>query len=204
MKQFLLIIALFTFFSACKKGQAEITVSGVLTDANSLQSLAGASIELIKVLDTEEVSVGTVTTDANGKYTFTTKRDRFVSLKVVASKNGYFTENSSINFNDLTVSEDNIVNIKTTGKSWVKIRLLNTSNQDAQLDIVRTAGKSGCSECCTSGYQHFYGITDTIIYCVNDAGTTYEITYFTQNPITSGTKSATTIFMDTVDILLQY
>ncbi len=204
MKQFLLIITILTVLTACKKGQADITITGTLLEATTLQPISGATIELVKVYATEETSVATITTDSEGKYSFTTQRDRFQSIKVSASKHGYFSETNSIIFNDITVKEDNVLNMKTTGKSWVRIRLVHTDSPDTKLDVLRTQGKSGCADCCPDGYRHFEGNIDTTYYCINDAGTMYQITYFGQNPIFSGTREATTVFMDTVDILLQY
>ncbi|MBC9810935.1 hypothetical protein H9Y05_00460 [Crocinitomicaceae bacterium CZZ-1] len=193
-------------FSSCKKGQADFHISGFALDESNMQVLAGAQIDVYKknAGSEEQVHVKTLQTDAEGKFELDLKRDQFVSLIMRVSKDGYFTEEKTVNFKDLTLKQTNFINFTTTGKSWVKIHLVHTESADTRIDIIKTQGKSACTECCPDGYQQFIGILDTVFYCVNDANTVYEITYFKQFSSFSGTKSVITPHMDTTELLLNY
>lgn len=206
MKYFSLFISLLILVSACKKGTAEFKVTGTITDLTFNQPLRNAGIKVIKTAADSgiESHITTVYTDSEGNYSFTVPRDRFVSFNMTVEKEGYFPVDKTVNFNQLTLKGDNIINLSTTGKSWVKIRLLHTASSDTKMEIIRTKGKSACSECCPSGYQQFTGIIDTAFYCINDANTEYQFTYLQHQSTVSGTKSAYTNFMDTVELLLQY
>lgn len=206
MKFFSLFVSLLILVSACKKGATKFIVTGSISDLTFNQPLKNASIKVLKTAadSGEQSHVTTVNTDSEGNYSFTISRDRFVSLDMIIEKEGYFSIEKKVNFNELTVKENNIINLNTTGKSWAKIHLIHTANPNTKMDIIRTKGKSGCSECCPNGYQQFTGILDTVFYCINDANTEYEFTYLQQQSTVSGTKSAFTPFMDTVELLLHY
>jgi hypothetical protein len=206
MKFFPLFIYILVLLSSCKKGATEFTITGVVSDLTFNQPLKNASIKVLKTsADSGDQSyVTTINTDSEGNYSFTIPRDRFVSFDMIIEKDGYFSIEQKVNFNQLTVKEKNIINLNTTGKSWVKIHLIHTANSNTKMDIIRTKGKSSCLECCPNGYQQFKGIIDTVFYCTNDANTEYEFTYLQQQSTISGTKNAITPFMDTVELLLQY
>ena len=121
-----------------------------------------------------------------------------------SDKENYFDIQSSVLFDDLSVKNKNVHNFSSTGKSWAKIHLKHTGDNTTKLDIVKSIGKSGCEECCSSDYQQFVGNLDTSYYCINDANTNFEVTYFKQFSSTNGKKNAITPFMDTVEILIEY
>lgn len=206
MKFLSLLFFIFILVSGCKKGTAEFTVMGSINDMTLNQPLKNASISVLKIAaDSGEQSYfTTIYTDSEGNYSFTIPRDRFISFNMIVEKEGYFPVEKTVNFNQLTLKGDNIINLGTTGKSWVKIRLVHTTSSETKMDIIRTKGKSACSECCPNGYQQFTGIIDTVFYCINDANTEYEFTYLQQQSTISGKKSAITPFMDTVELLLHY
>lgn len=206
MKFFYLFIPLLILLISCKKGTAEFTVTGSISDLTFNQPLKNASIKVVKTAADSGVEshITTVYTDSEGNYSFTIPRDRFISFNITVEKEGYFPVDKTVNFNELTLKGENVINLSTTGKSWVKIHLIHTASSDTKMDIIRTKGKSACSECCPNGYQQFTGITDTVFYCINDANTEYEFTYLQQQSTVSGAKSAITPFMDTVELLLQY
>lgn len=200
------LVSVFILLFSCKKGQSEFVIKGGVFDDTFSQPLSGVSVEVIKVAadSGDEELVTTVYTDESGAYSFKVQRDRFVSLKFNVKKEAYFIVEKTVGFDELTLKEDNEVNFNTTGKSWAKIHLIHDLNDGAKLSVVRTEGKSGCSECCPDGYQQFEGVVDTIFYCVNDANRVYEITYFKLNSSFSGAKNVVTPFKDTSEILLEY
>jgi proteasome lid subunit RPN8/RPN11 len=72
------------------------------------------------------------------------------------------------------------------------------------LNVKQSKGKKNCFECCNENLGQYNGKTDTYFYCVNDAKSVYEVTYFSQNPAIFEMKNVTTNFMDTVDLLIEY
>ncbi len=206
MKRFAFFIVLITLVSACKKGQTDFVISGVVSDLTFGKPLDNATITITKKSagNEELIHVATLTTDAEGRYKADLKRDKFISVNIQVAKDGYFTVDKIVSFSDLSVKTDNLVMLSTTGKSWARIVLKHNESPTTKLDLVRTKGKSDCVECCPGGYQQFVGIIDTVFYCVNDANTTYEVTYLKQGTSFNGTKSVVTPYMDTVDIILEY
>lgn len=206
MKQFCFFVLLMLLIPSCKKGQADFKISGTITDQTFLQPLEGATVTITKknADNGEEKYVTSLTSDHSGMYSFDVARDRFVSLNIRIEKDGYFTIDKTVFFSDLSVKNENLIHFDVTGKSWVRIILKHNGSATTKMDVVRTKGKSGCAECCPGGYQQFVGITDTTFYCVNDAGTDYEITYVQHESTVAGSKKVTTPFMDTVDLLLAY
>lgn len=206
MKRFTLFIVLIALVSACKKGQADFVISGSVSDYTFSKPLDNATVTVTKKAagNEELIHVATLTTDSEGRYKVDLKRDRFISVNIQIEKDGYFMVDETIYFSDLSVETDNFIMSATTGKSWARIVLKHNESATTKLDLIRTKGKSDCAECCPGGYQHFVGIIDTVLYCVNDANTTYEVTYLKQGTSFSGTKSVVTPYMDTVDIILEY
>lgn len=200
----LLLLGLVVLSFGCKKGQANITVEGNVYDATFSKALANAQIVVTTTSKGESKHILTTQTDSEGNYTFDVKRERFETLNISISKENYFGIQSSILFDDLSVKNKNVHNFSSTGKSWAKIHLKHTGDNTTKLDIVKSIGKSGCEECCSSDYQQFVGNLDTSYYCVNDANTNFEVTYFKQYSSTNGKKNAITPFMDTVEILIEY
>lgn len=194
--------------TACKKGKANFVVRGTITDNTFSQSLSGATIKLYETpIGTSELNlIGTTSTDSDGTYSFEFQRNKVDKYTLVLTKTLYFDINSTINFSELTVSEDNIRNYSTTAKSWVKLHFVNASPYSVSdhLKFIKQNGKVSCPECCSSDEHHLYGIVDTSIYCINDGNTEYSYLYWVINTSNSGFRSVTTVAFDTTELLLTY
>ncbi|MBL1279608.1 MAG: carboxypeptidase regulatory-like domain-containing protein [Fluviicola sp.] len=209
MRIALVLLTIILSFSFCKKkGKADFTVTGKITNATYGIPLSGASIKIYEKSpsSSQEILVGTTTTDSGGNYSFTFPRNKVQSYRVNGVKANYFTFDETINFSDLSIDSDNIRNYSTTAKSWVKLSFVNTlpSAVTDEIRFSRSAGKSNCAECCTSGEISIFGIADTSIYCINDGNTNYTYNYNVVGTSNVGQQSVVTVAFDTTEILLNY
>lgn len=120
----LVLFAIISMFliSSCKKGVAEFTLTGTITDASFNAALSGATVKLyateVGTALTEQIA--STTLDANGNYTFAFPRDKVETYYIEVKKNNYFDIYEAIPFSDLSVEDDNVRDFSTTAKAWVK------------------------------------------------------------------------------------
>ncbi len=205
--QFSLICLLLSSIFGCKKGPADFTLTGTITDSSFSAPLSDA---VVKLYGTEAGGlsldlIAQTTLESDGSYSFTFERGKIETYHLSVVKFNYFELYEDIPFSSLTIEEDNIRNYSTTAKSWVKLRFINTSPLvDDVLEYIKQEGKSACVECCPDGTTYLNGAVDTSIYCMNDGNTEYRYYYFVHNSSIQGPKSAITTAFDTTEILLSY
>src|SRR5690606_23799602 len=129
----------FLLLLGCKKGKADFEITGRIYDAGTGTYLANATLLIYKTnagADTPEY-YGGVVTDSEGRYTIKIERDRFVSLDLILDDYRYFELNETIYFEELTTKEANVYDYSVTGKSWIKIHLVNslTPSEGSHLTI---------------------------------------------------------------------
>lgn len=205
----ILFFSIFALFlaSSCKKGKADFTLKGTITDATFNTGLSGASVKLFAAGagSFEANQIASSTLDAQGNYSFSFPRDKVETYYLEVIKDNYFELYETIPFSELSVEDENIRDFSTTAKSWVKFHIVNNNGQASDvLEYIRQEGKVNCSECCLGGYQYFYGEVDTTFYCVNDANEEYSGYYWVQGGGDSGPVWAITTPFDTVDINITY
>lgn len=193
---------------SCKKGKADFTLKGTITDITFNQNLSGASIKLFQVPigSTNEELIQTSTIGSDGTYSFTFPRDKIEKYILRISKTNYFDLEETVLFKDLTIEEDNIRNYGTHAKAWVKLTFKNTISPSSsdEFKFIKQQGKEGCSECCSDTEQFLYGIVDTSIYCINNGNDYYSYLYFKLNTTSSGSMETQTVAFDTTEIILNY
>ncbi len=200
------IISIFILFG-CKKGAGEFTLKGKITDLTFNTGLNGATIELYKVpvASNNEILVGSQTLGNDGSYSFTFPREQIEKYIVRVNKNLYFPIESTVYYSSLDLNKENVRDYSTNAKSWVELRFLNNSPvPNDHLRYIKQNGYSGCSECCPSSEQNYYGALDTSIYCVNQGNTAYSIYYWIIGTSNQGLLQATTAPFDTTQIYLPY
>ena len=207
MKRIIPFLLLALLFS-CKKGKADFTLKGTITDITFNQNLSGASIKLYQVPigSTNEELIQTSTIGSDGTYSFTFPRDKIEKYILRISKTNYFELEETVLFKDLTIEEDNIRNYGTYAKAWVKLTFKNTISPSSsdEFKFIKQEGKEGCAECCSENEQFLYGIADTSIYCINNGNEVYSYLYFKLYTNFSGTMQTTTTAFDTTEIILNY
>lgn len=205
MKKFIVIFSLLAIaLFACKKGKSEFVIEGTVTDKTFSQPLANAEIVVTKTVNGEKVYYTSMNTDSEGKYSIKVKRDRFDEIEIRVNKADYFEVSQTVLFDNLSVKNKNEYNLDVTGKSWAKIHLVHSGDNTAKLNVSKSIGKSNCEECCPGNFPQFVGNIDTSFYCINDANTTFEITYIKLYSSFSGKKSVVTPFKDTIELYLAY
>ncbi|NDB34403.1 MAG: carboxypeptidase regulatory-like domain-containing protein [Flavobacteriia bacterium] len=178
MKLFAILSLLLFLASACKKGAGTFELEGQVMDESFAVPLEGATVELFRVAaGSNQMSyIASTTTKSDGKYAFSFPRTRSEAYILKVSKNMYFEETVSINYDDLELNTTNIVNCSTRAKSWIQLRII----------------------------KHLYGAVDTSIYCINDGNFPYAIEYAVYNSSNSGILSEISTPFDTTLILLAY
>ena len=202
---YLALIISVSLFSCKKKGKADFTLRGTITNSTYSIPMEDAEVKLYeKIAGSSSYShVGTSSTDGNGSYSFTFPRNSVESYKLIITKNLYFEINQLISFSDLSIDNDNVRDFSTTAMSWVELRFVNQDPLPNDiLKYTQTEGKTGCEVCCPSGENILSGATDTAIYCINDGNTTYRYSYLLG--ATTGTEFAITTAFDTTQIMLNY
>lgn len=199
----ILILGASFFLTSCKKGKADITLKGQVTDATFNTSLTNGTIEVYELIAAtgDYNLLGSQVIGTDGSYSFTFPRNAAESYLIEIRKADYFHEDVVIPLSSLTIEEDNVRNFSTTVKSWAALRFI-TTNPNAALTYTRQSGKTGCSDCCTAEPQTYYGLLDTIIYCPNDGNTTYAYNYTASGVF--GIKEIVTAAYDTTTITLSY
>lgn len=207
MKKILIIALAISLLSSCKKGKADFTITGTITNTSLNSGLSGATVTLheIPAGSVSSELIGTTTTNLSGVYSFSFPRNQSESYTITCVKSNHFSIEESINFSDLSINEDNVINYSTTAKSWVKLRFLNSTPSGSDvLNFTRTAGKSDCDACCTSTETSLINVLDTNIYCINDGNSIYSYNYIHQGTTNFGEMSVVTASYDTTEILLNY
>ncbi|MES2799577.1 MAG: hypothetical protein V4638_06145 [Bacteroidota bacterium] len=202
-----LVLVGFLLITSCNKNKGNFHLGGTIIDDSFSQNLIGATVKLYQtpVGSSSQLLVASTTTDANGEYHFTFKREKMEKYTLVVSKNNYFEKTTEIPFSDFSLEEEEeIVNVTTTAKSWVRITLSNTDPLPGDvLTYTKQNGKINCDECCPTSAVNYYGALDTVFYCINDGNTNYSFLY-SASGIGSGIKSISTTAFDTVDLQLFY
>ena len=190
---------------SCKKGRANFIITGTIRDGSFSSGLSNCTIQLYKTVAGESTStlVETVTS-ADGSYRFEVERDQSESYMLKVTKNNYFPIEQFINFSSLSIKEDNVFNLTTYAKSWVRLHFVNIDPQpNDMLKYQRVKGKIDCDECCPSSFVQFTA-ADTSIYCINDGNTPYSYNYWVLGTSISDSESVVTVPFDTTDLYLEW
>jgi hypothetical protein len=192
---------------ACKKGTGSFVLKGKVTDLTFNTGFEGAEMKIYKVPigTTSELLIETVAIGEDGNYMISFPREKIEKYIIRIIKQNYFTIEQSIFYSELSLEEENVRNFSTEAKSWAAIRIINNPSVGSDhLRFIKQAGYQGCSECCPSEEQNYYGALDTTLYCVNKGNTLYSIYYWLVNTNTQGLKEVTTVAFDTTEIVLTY
>lgn len=204
---FLSSVCVGLFFTSCKKGVQDFTLKGNVVDLTLTIPLEGAAIKLYQtpVGSTQDQLISTASIGADGSYAFKFPRDKMEKYTLVVTKSGYFDINEVVYFSSLTLEEDNVRNLSTAAKSWVKLRFINDIVLPGEeLRFIKQMGKKGCAECCSDAEQVLLSVADTSIYCINDGNTYYSYLYWVSGSSNQGLRSVVTNAFDTTELILHY
>jgi hypothetical protein len=192
---------------SCKRGVANFTLSGTISDDTFSTPLTGATLKLYKVPITsgDEILIDTKILEADGKYEFTFPREKIEKYIIRVSKNLYFDIDEDIQFSSLIPSAVNTRNFSTKAKSWVELRFVNTSVQTSDhFRFIKLDGKENCAECCSADQVDLYSTAYYSRTCINDALTPYSIYYQVIGTTNSNLIEVVTQPFDTTLLLVNY
>ncbi|WP_300662758.1 carboxypeptidase-like regulatory domain-containing protein [Fluviicola sp.] len=113
MKKLIPLLGILAFFAinSCKKKDLTYQIKGTVYDSSFNSPLAGAQVVITA---TSSGSVGstlaTLTTDANGNYSYELKRDKYQSISISVTKANYFSDGSTTTLDNLSLKDDNAFN----------------------------------------------------------------------------------------------
>jgi hypothetical protein len=207
MERVLIIIFLLLGLNSCKKGTGKFIFTGTVTDVTFSTGHEGASLSLYKVPigTSDEILVQTITLPSTGTYKFEVPRERMERYVLKAAKNLYFPIEKEVYYSELSINNDNIINLQTKAMAWAKIHFKNNNpNALDHFRYIKQEGLADCLSCCPITAQDFYGALDTTFYCLNNANTSYSIFYWELNTPNSGLKTTFTTAFDTTLIEVIY
>lgn len=205
--KYVLVLIVISLLFSCKKSSGEFTLKGTVTDNTFNKGLAGATIELYKVpvASNNKVFVSSKVLGSDGNYSFTFPREQVEKYIIQIKKDLYFPIESMIYYSAFELGKETIRNYSTDAKSWVELRFLNNNpNSSDHFRYTKQDGYSGCSSCCPSTEQNFYGALDTSFYCLNKGNTNYSIYYWVIGTSNQGLEKVTSTPFDTSLIYVNY
>ncbi len=110
-------------------------------------------------------TVGSATTDANGRFYIEVDKEVFYSFRVDVTHSNHFAESFSINPDDVPFSTAYSTTFSVDPKAWIAIHLINQNmSQSAMFSI--DSDNDNCSECCTNSNTIVQGsMVDSVFVC---------------------------------------
>jgi hypothetical protein len=204
-----LILSSFLIFLSCKNDEPlTFTLKGSVKDAVSNDFLSEGEVSVFSIPAASNVPKfeGSTQIASNGSYEITIDRNQYIGLEIIINKTGYFESVKNVKFSELNATEDNIIPLTTTAKSWIRFNVKNTLNpsSDDEFKYLKSFGKENCTECCENGYTYFYGEVDTNIICINDGGAYFGYYYWVNGNQIFESDSVITPRFDTLVIDVEY
>ncbi|MCF8465635.1 MAG: pollen Ole e 1 allergen/extensin family protein [Flavobacteriales bacterium] len=157
-------------FAGCEKKSDVFMFDCVVFDEKVDAPVAGASV-VMKVQNAAGgfnpvyVTVGTGTTDANGRFYIEVEKNVYYSFRVEVSHSKHFDESFDINPDDVPFSTAYSTTFELEPKAWISTHLINqNSSQTATFKVV--AASNGCADCCQSTNTIVQGsVVDSVFTC---------------------------------------
>ena len=193
-------IGLSLIFSGCKKKDLTYTVSGTIHDVTFNNSLEGAQVKIYSSGSADDNFSTTITTGADGTYSYTFPRRNYTDITIEVSKGNYFGSKKTFILDDLSVNEGNTFNFDLETKAWVKLHFLADGVKDVKFG--RIEGYGGCDECCDGTEQVITDCTDYEYLCLNKGNKVYKIYYSVIGSSENGIVEVTTVPFEYTELLV--
>lgn len=209
MTRFVILISSFFLFLSCKNDDAlQFHIKGTVNNAVTNAPISGGKVSVYSTPANSTVPKfeGSTAIASNGDYSITVDRDQYTSLQLHVEKEGYFQEITTVLFADLKAKEDNIFNLTTAARSWIRFNIRNINNPSSsdEFKFLKSYGKQGCNGCCDNGFTFLYGELDTNITCTNDGGAYFGYYYWVNGNEVFDADSVVTPPFDTLVIDIEY
>ncbi|MFM1875952.1 MAG: hypothetical protein RL266_1689 [Bacteroidota bacterium] len=168
--RFLLFISFSLLLVSCQKKSDFFMFDCVVYDQTVNIPVAGASI-VMKVqrasggFNPNFETVGTATTDSEGRFYLEVEKDVFYSYRVEITHPNHFFEAFSINPDNVPFSTAYSSTFVVDPKAWIATHIIN-QNMSQTVTFNLVADNGNCSECCAEGSTIIQGTTvDTTFIC---------------------------------------
>jgi len=187
MNRFLLIVFLFLMVS-CKPEKRVITIAGTVSDPSIEQFIQGIEVSLFIRSSTNGtfsysfVKQESITTDANGNFSFQHTYNYTTAYKLEFNNENYFSD--SFEFQSEVIPNDDIYqnDFYLYPKAGIKINVVNQFpfDENDKIKIRIVDWQTQCEACCYTGFYEMIGIDiDETIECNIYGETEYTIEYLT-------------------------
>lgn len=171
MKYLMVIIACCTMaFAGCEKRTDVFMFDCTVYDERVDIPVANANVNLLVQrasggFNPNFESVGTATTDANGRFYIEVDKEVFYAYRLDVSHPTHFTESFAIDPDDVPFSRAYEETFVVEPKAWVATHLIN-QNQSQTATFAVVADNGNCSECCSGANTIVQGAAvDSVFIC---------------------------------------
>ncbi len=161
----LIIILLAIVFLSCNKKEENIIIGGIITGNYKTETIANANIVLMaKLMESSSYSstfttLETVYTDEKGEYIINIEAVRATEYKISVFKENYFDKTEIYSPDDISISEENSINIFLNSIAYIKINVNNLLPAIASdyMFFSIFGLTENCYDCCSEEKFEFYG-----------------------------------------------
>ena len=197
--------------SSCKKGEITYDFDGRITETVNGGPLEGVNVEVRQVLFSSSVAnynyqlAGSSTSDANGDWSVSFKRERVTDFRIHMAKEGYFDVIYEFPSGEVTVEEVNSYTTAMDTEAWVKLDIENVgplAGDEMVMTLINF--REGCEGCGTNGYYEFGEIVDTVMLFKTTGGRYARFQFDDKGTASLVEDSVMTVPSDTVTYTFQY
>lgn len=163
MKNIIIILIPLLFLACNKRSTTEFTSKGMISDSKTGLPVENVKLEIYTVetsgINSGYTKINTTYSDASGNYSTTYNRTLVEAYNFSFSRSGYFPEDDLINFDNLTTSDDNVLNKNLKPRGWIQFNIINQNSPEAgdELKIYKEGGDEFCEGCLSQGFYFFNG-----------------------------------------------
>jgi hypothetical protein len=211
LSYYLLILLVSGSILSCKKGEITYDFEGHIIESVGNTPLAGVEVTISQILFSSSVANynyqpgGSGTSDSNGDWSISFKREKVTDFRIEMKKDGYFDKLIEFTSGDATIEDPNIHDVTIDAEAWVIFDLENLSPMPGdQLSMVLMNFREDCQGCGVNTFYYFHDDLDTNLLFKTTAG---KYNRFQLNDVNSATlidDSILTIPFDTVTYSFSY
>jgi hypothetical protein len=207
----IIMLCFLSFFSCKKNSDNMIDLSGTISDKINSFPIEGVNVLLeIKPFGGSSFSnsfdeITTTETNTNGEYLFSFQNSNAVEYRLTFTKQGCFSEQIVINPDQLSISDNNVIDATLYSSSYLVLNITNNTpfNNDDQITLNTTLIGANVGSCFNNIVTMVGSSVDTTIECEVYGNQMIEIDYFvTKDNFTNAFSD--NVFCSSGDTLFKY
>jgi hypothetical protein len=151
-------------FFSCKKEKQEILITGEVKDPNLVIPLPDVQVDLFVqkiengIMNHNFVFESSVSTDSEGKFSFTLAASYAEAFKLVFTKDQYFSLSDEMEVSDFTNNQHSgTYNLYPSAFIRLHVKNIYPYDSNDQISFHIKNGTAVCSDCCTTDYTILTG-----------------------------------------------